>query len=460
MIKANICLGTSIKVATPAKDTRRLHITGSFVALACVVFLSLIQPAKAMDIKEVTSPGGISAWLVSEDTVPLIAMRFAFKGGSAQDPAGKEGRANFLTAMLDEGAGDLDSQAFQERMEDLAMRLRFEESRDNFYGSFQTLSENRDKAADLLKLALSKPRFDEEAIERMRRQIKANLAYALKDPTRVATREWFKTAFPNHPYGRASSGTVESIDAITAQDLEDYRSKVFAKSNLKVVVVGDINEEDLGKLLDHIFGDLTDKAQLVDVPKTKPVTGGIQKIIDMPVPQSVAIFGMGGVARKDPDFMPAFILNHIIGGGGFASKLMEEVREKRGLAYSVYSYLNPLDSAEIYMGSVATKNESIAESLDVIKEQLKLMAEKGPSEKDLENAKNYLTGSYALRFDTNSKIASQLLGVLVEDMGIDYVDKRNALVEAVTIADIKRAAKRFMHLDDLIITVVGQPVGL
>lgn len=340
------------------------------------------------------------------------------------------------------------------------MRMRFEDSRDSFYGSFQTLSENRDKAADLLKLALTKPRFDQDAVERMRSQLKANLAYAQKDPRRVATKAWFAAAFPGHAYGRTSSGTPESIGAIAAADLKDYRTNIFAKDNLKIVVVGDINEEDLGKLLDHVFGDLPQTAKRTLVPKTQPTTGGIQKIIEMPVPQSVAVFGMGGVARKDPDFLPAFILNHIVGGGGFASKLMEEVREKRGLAYSVYSYLNPLESTSIYMGSVATKNESIAQSMDVIREQLKLMAKQGPSKEDLENAKNYLTGSYALRFDTNSKIASQLLGVLIEDMGIDYVEKRNALVQAVTIEDIKRASKRFMSLDDLIVTVVGQPVGL
>ena len=462
MIKANTCLGTNTWGATFAKTTKRKSIAAYVATLVFAAFTTLIlfEPAKAMNIKEVKSPGGIKAWLVSEDTVPLIALRFAFLGGSTQDPAGKEGRANFLTAMLDEGAGEMDSQTFQEAMEDIAMRLRFEESRDNFYGSFQTLTENRDKAADLLKLALTKPRFDKDAIERIRRQIKANLAYALKDPRRVASRAWFETAFPNHPYGRPSDGTMESIDAITAKDLEDYRASVFTKSNLKVVIVGDINEQEAGKLLDHVFGDLSDKSNLVEVPKTAPVSGSLQKVIDMPVPQSVAVFGTKGLARKDPDFLPAFVLNHIIGGGGFSSKLMEEVREKRGLAYSVYSYLSPFDSAAIFMGSVATKNESIAKSLDVIRGVLKQMAEVGPTEEDLENAKNYLMGSYALRFDTNSKIASQLLGILVEDMGIDYVDKRNQLVKALTVQDLKRAAARFLKIDDLIVTVVGQPVGL
>lgn len=419
-----------------------------------------IQPVKAMDIKVVKSPGGIEAWLVQDRSVPLIAIKFAFGGGSAQDPVGREGRANFMSAMLDEGAGDLDSQTFQERMEDIAMRLSFEETRDHFYGSFQTLSENKDAAAALLHLALSQPRFDSEAIERMRRQILANLAYAKRDPRRVASTEWFKTAFPGHPYGRAPQGTPDSVGAITAADLEAYRSAVFAKDNLKIAVVGDIGEAELGQLLDVIFGDLPEKANLSAVPDTTPVTGGVQQVIDMPVPQSVAVFGLGSLARKDPDFMPAFVLNHILGGGGFSSRLMEEVREKRGLAYSVYSYHNPLTNAAIYMGSVATKNESIAESLEVIREQLEIMATTGPSEQDLVDAKNYLTGSYALRFDSNSKIASQLLGVLVEDMGIDYIDKRNSLVEAVTVDDLKRAAQRFLKPGDLIVTVVGKPVGL
>ncbi|MFV0294974.1 MAG: M16 family metallopeptidase, partial [Hyphomicrobiaceae bacterium] len=221
-----------------------------------------------------------------------------------------------------------------------------------------------------------------------------------------------------------------------------------------------IDARTLAGVLDKVFGGLPEKSQVTPVPRTEPTEKARIEVVEMDVPQSVVQFGMAGLARKDPDFLAGFVMNHILGGGGFASRLTEQVREKRGLAYSVYSYLQPLQDAALFVGGVATKNEAVKESIDVIKAELQRMADQGPTEKELEAAKSYLTGSFALRFDSNAKIASQLLGIMVEDMGIDYVDKRNALVEAVTLDDVKRAAKRILKVDDLLITVVGKPQGL
>jgi len=432
------------------------------LATALLVGLGATNPtsAFAMKIQTVKSPGGIEAWLVEEHSVPLIAMRFAFEGGNSQDPPGKEGVANFLTAMLDEGAGELTAIEFQERMEEIAMRMGFEDSRDSFYGSFETLTENLDEAVELLRLAINKPRFDPDAMERIRGQLLTSLAFAAKDPDRVAAREWFAAAFPNHPYGRPAAGTEESLAAITREDLEAYRKRVFAKDTLKIAVVGDIDAQTLGKVLDRVFGELPEKADLVPIPFVEPKKGGDLQIIEMPVPQSVATFGLAGIPRKDPDFIPAFVMNHILGGGGFSSRLMEEVREKRGLAYSVYSYLQPYQHTAIFAGGVATKNEEIGQSLEVIRAELERMATEGPTPEELENAKSYLIGSYPLRFDTNAKIANQLLGIMQDGLGQDYIEKRNSLIEAVTLEDVKRAAKRILETDNLIMTVVGQPKNL
>lgn len=436
-------------------------LAATFLAMA-ILLLSL-QNANAMKIQSVKSPGGIEAWLVEDHSVPLMAMRFAFRGGSSQDPADKAGVANFLTTMLDEGAGDLDASAFQERAEELAMRMSFSDTRDAFYGNFETLTENRAKSVELLRLALTRPRFDADAVERMRKQLLAKLAFAARDPNKVAAKEWYANAFAGHVYARSATGDEGSIGAITAADLEAFRKRNFARSNLYVTVVGDIDAATLGAILDDVFASLPAKPDHVAVPKAEPKPGhppGGETVVEMAVPQSVAVFGVGAMARKDPDFMPGFVLNHILGGGGFASQLMEEVREKRGLAYSVYSYLQPEDHASVLLGSVATKNESIAESLAVIRDVLKRMAADGPTEAELANAKSYLTGSYALRFDTSAKIATQLLGIRMEDLGIDYVEKRNALVEAVTLADVKRVAAGLLKPESLIVTVVGQPHNL
>ena len=437
----------------------RLDMALSVAVAALFLCVTLIRPAHAMKIEPVKSPGGIEAWLVEEHGVPILALKFAFAGGNAQDPAGKEGLANFITGMLDEGAGDLTSEQFQQRMEEIAMRMSFEDGKDALYGNLETLTVHRDKAVELLKLALSKPRFEPDAIERVREQLQAGLVYAARDPNKVAGEAWNATAFKGHPYARPANGTKASLAAMNRDDLVAFRKKNFAKSNLKVVAVGDIDAAELGKLLDATFGDLDAKADLAEVPKTK-VASGSQQVIEMNVPQSVAVFGLPAMARKDADFMPAFVLNQILGGGGFASRLMEEVREKRGLAYSVYSYIQPYQSASVFAGGVATKNESIAQSLDVIRSELKRMADNGPTETEFANAKSYLTGSYALRFDTNAKIASQLLGLLQDDYGIDYVEKRNAQVEAVTMADLKRVAAKLLKTDDLIVTIVGKPMNM
>lgn len=433
-----------------------------FLALCLIAAAALVTPSKAhaMKIQEVTSPGGIKAWLVQEHSVPLIALRFAFEGGSVQDPAGREGVANFLAGMMDEGAGELTAQQFQERMEKIAMRMSFDDSRDAFYGSFETLSEHRDAAFALLGLAVTKPRFDADAADRVRAQLQASLAFAARDPNRVASEQWSALAFAGHPYGRPVNGTSTSLDSIKSQDLREYWSRVFARDNLRVVAVGDIDAATLAKALDTVFGGLPAKARLVAVPETTPKATERLKVIDMAVPQSVARFGLPAMPRKDKDFIAAYVLNTIVGGGVMSSRLWEEVREKRGLAYSVNSTIQPFRHTSIFAGGVATKNEQIAQSLDLIRAELKRVAAEGPTAEELANAKSYLTGSFALGFDSNAKIANQLLWIWQEELGIGYIDTRNALIEAVSLDDMKRVAKRLFEGKDLIVTIVGKPTGV
>jgi zinc protease len=444
---------------------QRLRAGSGIGAVLCAVMLAALSlfpgEAHAMKVQEVKSPGGISAWLVEAHDVPLIAMRFAFDGGgSTQDPQGKEGLANFLASMLDEGAGDLRAKPFQERMEELAMRMSFDDGRDAFYGSFETLTENRDAAARLLALAVTKPRFDAEAIERMRKQHLAGLAYAARDPTRVASEQWMALAFAGHPYGRPANGTPKSVAAVGRNDLAGFHGRVFARDNLRVVVVGDIDAPALGKLLDAVFGALPAKAALLPVAATEAKARERLKVIDMNVPQSVARFGLPAMARSDKDFMAAFVLNTILGGSAFTSRLYQEVREKRGLAYGIDTSLVPMRHASVFFGGVATKNEEVGQSLDVIRTELERIVSDGPTEKELADTKAYLTGSFALRFDTSTNIANQLLWMLMEGLGHSYIQTRNAQIEAVTIEDVRRVAKRLFDGNELLVTVVGRPKGL
>ena len=427
-------------------------------AVVSLIAALAAAPAGAMNITHVTSPGGIEAWLVESHANPLIAIRFAFRGGAAQDPKGKDGLAYFVSGMMDEGAGELDSIAFQERLQSLAMRIDFDASRDVMLGNVQMLTANQDEAFDLLRLALTSPRFDLAAVERVQAQIIAGLKFDEHDPESVASLAWDRIAFQDHPYGRPIKGTMASIAAIAPADLKDYVRQVFARDQLVITVVGDIDAETLGRTLDHVFGALPQHASLAPIADATPPLGPMREIIEMDVPQSVAQFGHRAFSRKDEDFMGTYILNYIIGGGGFSSRLMEEVREKRGLAYSVHSNLFPYQHGAVFVGNVATQNEAVGQSLQVIESELKRLAEEGPSAEELADAKSYLTGAYALRFESSSSIANQLLWIQIEDLGIDYVDKRNALIEKVSLDDIKRVTKRLIEADRLITTIVGKPV--
>lgn len=434
------------------RSLNRAIVVASFLILGA-------GSAWAIDIQEVTSEQGITAWLVSDDTVPVVAVDVAFEGaGSAQDPEGKAGRANILASLLDEGAGDLDSVAFQTALQDNAVRLGFEASRDDLYGDMRAISSSVGKGFDLLALALTQPRFDDEALGRMRAQVITGLRRDLNDPDAVVGHLWARTAFPAHPYGTPSGGTIESVSSLTRDDFVEAHRNVIAKDNLFVAVVGDIDAETLKGLLDKAFGDLPEHANLTPVPAVEPAAG-VTVTESLDTPQTSIRFGGPGLKRDDPDFIPAYVMNHILGGGSFSSWLFEEVREKRGLAYSVYSYMAPYEHTAIFGAGTATRNDQAEEAVSVILAQFERMATEGPSEAELADAKAYLTGSYALRFGSSSSIARQLLFLQTEALGMDYIDNRNDLINAVTLDDVRRAAKRVFGTATPTVAIVGAVEG-
>jgi zinc protease len=429
------------------------------VAAAALAIVFAAEASAASKIREIVSPGGIKAWLVSEPSIPMVALDYSFLGGANADPADKPGVANMTASLLDEGAGDLDDKAFHERMEEKAIHLNFNAGRDHFRGSMRSLTANLDDAANLLRLALTAPRFDAQPVEVVRNQILSNLNRATTNPNDIASRRWWATAFPNHPYGRPSTGTPDSIKAVTADDLKTYVRNVFARDNLTVGIVGDIDAEAAGKLLDRIFGGLPPKGSLAPVPNIAMQSPGERIVVNLDVPQTVINFGLEGIARNDPDFFTAYVVNHIYGAGTHTSRLYNEVREKRGLAYSIRTGLYWMDHAHVLSGGTATQSARAAETLSVIDEQTKRLAEQGPTQAELDQAKTFLKGSYALAFDTSTKIAGQILQIQLDKLGIDYPERRNALIDAVTLEDAKRVAKRLLDGKQLSV-VVGRAQNL
>ena len=429
-----------------------------YLLIICISVFATSARAE-IDIQQVTSPGGINAWVVEEPSIPFIALEIRFRGGASLDLPGKRGATNLMTGLLEEGAAGMTAQEFQTELERLAASFSFRAFDDTLSISARFLTENKEEALELLRKALIEPNFDQDAIDRVRAQVLSGIASDEKDPNAIASAAFNAAAFGDHPYGSSIDGTVDSVNALTRDDLIIAHRKALTRDRLYGSAVGDTTAETIGAMLDTLLGALpaTGPAEPPYVPFG--LDGGIT-VIDFETPQSVAIFGHAGIKRDDPDFFTAFVINHVLGAGGFESRLMTEVREKRGLTYGIGTYLVPKFHAEIMLGSVASSNETMAEAIEVIRAEWARMATEGMTAEELDEAKTYLTGEYPLRFDGNAEIAKIMVGMQMVGLPPDYVVNRNDYVEAVTLDDVKRVAAALMQPENLHFVVVGQPVGL
>lgn len=430
------------------------------IRLLTLLALLAASPVRAaVDIQEVTSPGGITAWLVEEHSIPFTAIEIRFKGGASLEEPGKRGAINLMTGLIEEGAGDMDAQAFAVAQEALAARFGFDVYDDSLSISARFLSENRAESVALLKAALTRPRFDQDAVDRVRDQVLSSLRSNATDPDEIAAKAFDEMVYGDHPYGSNLQGTLETVSALTRDDVVAAHRNVLTRDHVYVGAVGDITAEELGLLLDELLGDLPAAGAPEPGMATPEFTGGIT-VIPFDTPQSVAVFGHQGIRRDDPDFFAAFVLNQILGGGDRASRLMEEVREKRGLTYGIYTWLVDADYADLLMGQVKSANNRIAEAIEVIRFEWARIAAEGVTAEELEDAQTYLTGAYPLRFDGNARIAGILVGMQMTGLPIDYPATRNDKINAVTLEDIKRVAARLIRPENLHFVVVGQPEGL
>ncbi len=432
--------------------------TALFLALPVALLLALPAGAE-IKIKEVVSPGGITAWLVEDHSIPFTALELRFRGGTSLDAPGKRGAIHLMTGLLEEGAADLEARAYARALEALAASFSYDSSSDSVSISARFLSENRDDALALLRDTILSPRFDQEAIDRVRGQVLSGLRSDAKDPGEIAAATFRNLAFGDHPYGSDGSGTTSSVTALTRADILAAKDAVFARDRLYVGAVGDITPEELGILIDDLLAELPPTGAPFPGPATYGLDAGVT-VVDFDTPQSVAVFGQRGIERDDPDFFAAYLLNHVLGGGSFESRLMTEVRQKRGLTYGVYSYLAPRDLVATYRGGVSSANDRIAEAISVISDEWAKMAETGVTQEELDAAKTYLTGAYPLRFDGNSRIASIMVGMQMQGLPIDYITTRNDKVEAVTLEDVNRVARELLDPEGLRYVVVGKPEGL
>ena len=410
-------------------------------------------------IQQFTTPGGISVWLVEEPSIPIMAVRMAWETGEATDPEGLEGLTNAVSYMMNEGAGELDSLGYATRMEELNMSFGCGAGDETTWCSANMLTENAEEAMELVALALNEPRFDAEPLARYQREQLISIKTRETNARYLANRAEYMALMPDHPFTRETSEA--SITAITPELVRERKDDLMVRDGLFVTAVGAMSPEELAPLLDEAFAGLpetSDIEPIEDVALKDPLEAPL--VVDLPQPQSLVTFTAPGLARDDEDFFPAYVLNYTFGGGGFESRLMKDLRVEKGLTYGIYTGLQTGDHLNLWSGGAQTKNASAGELIDGIKTEMSMIVEDGITEQELADAKAYLTGSYPLSFDSNSKIASNLMSVRLEDLGIDYFDRRNALVEAVTLEDTNRIAAAYLKPENFSFIVVGEPEGI
>ncbi len=414
-------------------------------------------PATAVEVEEVVGESGVSAYLVESDAVPVVAIEFSFKGGVETDPQDKLGRANMAAALLDQGAGELEAQAFQQRLADLSISMSFNVGFDRFTGSLYTTRETLDEAVELLRLALAEPRFDEAPVERVRAAIVNDITRNVSEPGWLARRALYGELMPEHPYSRPSRGTIATLASLEADDLRDYVSEVFTRDNLTVAAAGDIGADELAGLVDEVFGDLPAEGTSHEIRDWQVPEGSARVLVDRAGAQSMLLMAQEGVSWRDEDYHAATIMNHVLGGGGFGSRLTEEVRARRGLTYGISSFLFNAENADMLMVQASLADPNVEPALGVVLAEWRRMRDAGITKEELEEAKRYLTGSFPLNLTSTRDIAGMLLVMQLRDYGSDYLARRNALIEAVTVEDVNRVAATLLDPDGLDYVVVGQP---
>lgn len=429
------------------------------VALILALILALPVRAAGSDaIVEVVSPGGITAWLRSDSSVPLVALTFEFREGGSVPPQ-KAGAAELAARMLTEGAGEWDGDGFRQALADNAIGLSFSAGQDSFSGSLTALTANRNTAVRLLRAALAEARLDEAALRQQKARLIAERRRSETRPNSIAYRTWFRLAYRGHPYGQPVRGTPETVAGLETADVRDFLGRVLTRQGLVVGVAGDIAAAELAPLLDAVFGGLPDRPPPAALPPAPEPPAGLA-IVPYPGPQSVVVFGHAGIPRSDPDWYAALVVNQILGGSTFTSRLGQEVRERRGLAYGIGTGLSDRRAGAVLLGRTATRSDAVKETVDIIAAEWRRLAEAGPTADELADAKAYLIGSFPLGLDSTGDIAAVLVDMQSAGLPRDYWGKRPEVIGAIDPATARRVARRLLRPDALLSVIVGTPDGL
>ncbi|HEY4251453.1 MAG TPA: pitrilysin family protein [Roseomonas sp.] len=408
---------------------------------------------------QVVESDGISAWLAEDHSVPVVSLSWSWQGGAGLDAAGEEGATALMASLLTEGAGDLRARDFADALRDDAIALGFESQRDGFEGGFRALREAVPAALRLARLAMAAPRFDADALQRVRARAVAGARQIMEAPAGQARRVFWAAAYPDHPAGRPSGGTAESLAGLSEATLRAAHARQIRRDGLLVAAAGAISAEELRALLVTLFAALPAGAP----PPPPPLPGFTafgRRVVPMAFPQSTIIFGQPGLSAQDPDWEAAQVMLRVLGGGGFSSRLMQAVRVERGLTYGISAGLDLLYGQALITGGLATENAKVAEALAVTGGEWRRMAETGPTEAERGDAIAYLTGSLPLQFTDSRRIASTLLSLRRNDRPLGWLAARPARLAAITRDQLAAVAGRLLKPDAFSVVIAGQPDGL
>jgi len=417
--------------------------------LTAIIALVAAQSALAgVKIEHWTLPSGARVYFVESRVLPMLDVQVDFAAGSMFDPAGKSGTAALTRSTLDLGAGVRDETAIAEQLADIGATLGGGADTDRASVAVRTLSapEKREAALDILKNVLQAPRYDAAIFEREKARTVASLKEAMTRPDAIAGRAFWNALYPVHPYGRQA--TPESVAALTRDDLAAYHARYYTAANASITLVGDISRAEAERIAETLIGGLpVGSAASLPAPPTVP-PGSTVKLAH-PASQAHVMIGLPAIERGNPDFFPLQVGNYTLGGGGFVSRLMKEVRDARGYAYSVYSYFAPLKQSGPFQIGLQTKRSQANDAIKVSRDVLAGFLKNGPSAEELEAAKANLTGSFPLRLDSNKKILDNVAVIGFYGLPLDYLDRYQANVQAVTVDDVKRAFSRHVRLENL-----------
>jgi len=420
-----------------------------------VIALLATQIAFAgVKIEHWTTPSGARVYFVESRVLPMLDVQVDFAAGSMYDPEGKSGLAALTRAALDLGAGKRDETAIAEQLADIGANLGGSADTDRASVALRTLSakDKREPALDILRSVLHQPRFETAIFEREKARTIAGLKEALTRPDSIAGKAFWAAMYPDHPYGRQAS--PESVAGLNRDDLAAFHARYYVAANASITLVGDLSRGEAEKIAESIAGGLP-KGEAASLPGApQPPKGSTVKVAH-PASQAHIYIGLPAIERGNPDFFPLLVGNYTLGGGGFVSRLMKEVRDKRGFAYSVYSYFAPMKQTGPFQIGLQTKRSQATEAIRVTREVLDGFLKAGPSEEELAAAKANLTGSFPLRLDSNKKLLDNAAVIGFYGLPLDYLDQFQTRVQAVTVGDIKDAFARRVRPADLITVTVA-----